>query len=106
MELYFCLFMRVMRPDQDMSNAELYRTIKKFYQPNKNIYQHSDPYIKKLLNQMIKHLPASNYKFSNRPQAVCEKYLKKYFRVLDKKFGGGERKLLAAYHPIYFLKKK
>lgn len=108
MELYFLLFCRIWRvnPHINFSNLAMYRTIKKFYNPTKKKYQHAEPYITKLLNQIAKYLPASPYRWSCRSRQVSEKYLKKYFRIVNMKYGKGETPCSVSYHPIYFLKKK
>lgn len=106
-ELYFLLFYRIFgRQTREMSNLDMYKTIKKFYNKKKQRYVLENKYVESLLNKIAKYLPASSFQWSNSPQAFSEKYLKRYFKIIAKEFGGGESRFSAAYHPIYLLKKK
>ncbi len=106
-ELYFLLFYRIFGSQKrKMSNLDMYKTIKKYYNKKKQRYVLENRYVEGLLNKIAKYLPASPFQWSNSPQAFSEKYLKRYFKIIAKEFGGGESQFSSAYHPIYLLKRK
>lgn len=109
-ELRFLLYVRIWHPKiKAMGDQDIFQTVKNFWQKGKQNFFHPDSYIQKLLNQIKENYnwpPKSGYRWSNRTKEVCERYLKKYFKVAKMKYGGGETPCPISYHPIYLLKKK
>jgi len=104
-ELYFLLFYRIFGSQtRKMSNLDMYKSIKKYYNRKKRRYVVENKYVEGLLNKIAKYLPASPFQWSNSPQAFSERYLKRYFKIIAKDFGNGESQFSAAYHPLYLLK--
>ena len=107
MELYFLLFYRIFGGKHilKMSNIDMYKTIQKFYNKNKQKYVLSNKYVEGLLNKIAKYLPASPFQWSNGPKKIAVKHLRHCFNIRGEYYGRGESAFNAAYHPIYFLRK-
>jgi len=107
-ELRILLFVRIWHPKiKTMSDYDIFRTVSEFWHSEKQRFFHPDPYIQKLLNQIKENYnwpPKSNcHRWSSRTKEICEKYLKRYFKIVKIKYGKGETPCPISYHPIYLL---